>query len=139
MRISYWSSDLCSSDPFERIDPGDDALELFEQAFVAAAEDAGEQAIEHGCSGWEAGFDAGTDTDQVAGFEFPKRKKSARRPFWQRDIVRGDAGRGYQACFRRPGRRSHSGAGLDRRRRRASDGPATCRESVEHYGSCPEV
>src|SRR3546814_5043290 len=77
---------------FERIDPGDDALELLEQAFVAAAEDAGEQAIEHGCSGWEAGFDAGTDTDQVAGFEFPKRKKSARRPFWQRDIVRGDAG-----------------------------------------------
>src|SRR3546814_4607471 len=128
MRFSDWSSDVCSSDlgeclhlRFERIDPGDDALELFEQAFVAAAEDAGEQAIEHGCSGWEAGFDAGTDTDQVAGFEFPKRKKSARRPFWQRDIVRGDAGRGYQACFRRPGRRSHSGAGLDRRCRRRSE------------------
>src|SRR5690606_38786924 len=40
---------------FEGIDLGDDLAELSDDAFVAAAEDAGEQAIEHWMTGWMDG------------------------------------------------------------------------------------
>src|SRR3546814_634617 len=61
---------------FERIDPGDDELELFEQAFVAAAEDAGEQAIEHGCSGWELGLMRGRIRTRSLASSSPNEKRA---------------------------------------------------------------
>src|SRR3546814_8034677 len=67
---------LCRSLRFERIDPGDAALELFEQAFVAAAEDAGEQAIEHGCSGWELGLMRGRIRTRSLASSSPNAKRA---------------------------------------------------------------
>src|SRR3546814_791553 len=58
MRISGWSADVCSSD------------------LVAAAEDAGEQAIEHGCSGWELGLMRGRIRTRSLASSSPNEKRA---------------------------------------------------------------
>src|SRR5690606_31789407 len=104
---------------FERIDLVDDALELLEQAVVAAAEDAGEQAIEHGCTGWWIWMDAG----RRPGRGVPQMKKGRRAPFlatghctWRR---RQGVSSLFKACFRASRPQSHP------------RGPAACRHALQ--------
>ena len=70
---------------FQRIDLLDDAVELLEQAFVAAAEDAGEQAVEHGAGSSVAGC-APEIGDSRRHHGLGTTKTGAGRPFGSRIV-----------------------------------------------------